>query len=67
VTMWLITVEALMLERLCGPQRSTNVLKLIPWEVVVGAKPPTRGQSRILRRPTRKEEILFCEVSVRSA
>ena len=56
-----------MLERLCGPQRSTNVLKLIPWEVVVGAKPPTRGQSRILRRPTRKEEILFCEVSVRSA
>ncbi len=34
MTMWLITVEALTRERLCGPQRSTNVLKLIPWEVV---------------------------------
>ena len=44
--------------KLCGPKRSVVVLKLIPWEVVVGAKPPTRGQSRTLRGLTRKEEIL---------
>ena len=36
-------------------------MKLIPWEVFVGAKPPTRGQSQTGRGLTRKEEILFCE------